>query len=75
MMNTFKLDAPKNKQKLHLEELADAFENWDKWRTYGVAFRLLDEGKIRLIDIMDAACDVGIKPSIIKMRLNDWRRK
>tara|TARA_B100000780_G_C20854355_1_gene339575 strand:- start:164 stop:376 length:213 start_codon:yes stop_codon:yes gene_type:complete len=51
-----------------LNELSGAFQNYDKWKTYGIAFTLMDKRKVRLIDIKDAAYQIGISPDIIEMR-------
>ena len=49
------------------------FENWAdglicKYTAYGQAFDLVDAGKVRLIDVMDAAHLIGIPPSVVQMR-------
>jgi len=49
------------------------FKKWeegihDKWDVYPKVFNLLDEGKVRLIDIMDAAHKIGIAPGVVLMR-------
>ena len=53
------------------------FKKWeegihDKWDVYPQAFNLLDEGKVRLIDIMDAAHKIGIAPGVVLMRRSGW---
>lgn len=57
-----------------LNELSGAFQNYDKWKTYGIAFKLMDKRKVRLIDIKDAAYQIGISPDIIEMRRNFYVR-
>ena len=62
-----------SKQKA-LNDLFFAFQDFRKWDTYGIAFKLMDQRKVRLIDIKDAAWQVGIKPGVISMRRIDWRK-
>ena len=57
-----------------LIDLKVAFQHFQKWDTYGIAFKLMDQRKVRLIDIKDAAWQVGIKPGVISMRRIDWRK-
>jgi hypothetical protein len=57
-----------------LNELFAAFKNFDKWETYGIAFKLMDKRKVRLIDIKDAARQIGICSDVIEMRRNFYVR-
>ena len=56
-----------SKQKA-LNDLFFAFQDFDKWKTYGIAFKLMDKRKVRLIDIKDVAAQIGISPKVIEMR-------
>lgn len=55
-----------------LQDIERAFFNWDKWVTYSVAFRYMDEKKARLSDIQDIAARHGIAPSVINSRRGQW---
>ena len=55
-----------------LQDIEKAFSNWDKWATYSVAFRYMDEKKARLSDIQDIAASHGIAPSVINSRRREW---
>lgn len=63
---------------MNAAELLDPiFKKWedrtyDKWDVYPKAFDLLDDGKVRLIDIMDAAHKIGIAPGVVQMRRAGW---
>ena len=59
-----------NSKQKALNDLFFAFQDFDKWETYGIAFKLMDKGKVRLIDIKDAAYQIGICPDVIEMRRN-----
>jgi hypothetical protein len=59
------------------ELLDPMFKKWedrtyDKWDVYPQAFNLLDDEKVRLIDIMDAAHKIGIAPGVVLMRRSHW---
>jgi hypothetical protein len=59
------------------ELLDPMFKKWedrtyDKWDVYPQAFNLLDDEKVRLIDIMDAAHKIGIAPGVVLMRRSGW---
>lgn len=60
-----------SKQKA-LNDLFFAFQDFRKWDTYGIAFKLMDQRKVRLIDIKDVAAHIGISPEVIEMRRRDW---
>ena len=60
-----------SKQK-SLNDLFFAFQDFRKWDTYGIAFKLMDQRKVRLIDIKDVAAQIGISPEVIEMRRRDW---
>tara|TARA_R110000868_G_scaffold406292_1_gene686564 strand:- start:13 stop:204 length:192 start_codon:yes stop_codon:yes gene_type:complete len=49
-------------------KIVTAFNNFDKWVTYKIAFDLLDERKTTLREIIEIAKKVGIAPSVIKYR-------
>ena len=55
-----------------LQDIERAFCNWDKWATYSVAFRYMDEKKVRLSEIQDIATRHGIAPSVINSRRRQW---
>jgi len=55
-----------------LDPVFKEWENRNKWDVYSKAFGLLDEGKVRLIDIMDAAHKIGIAPGVVQMRRAGW---
>lgn len=60
------------------EKLYPIFKKWqdrtyDKWDAYGEAFGLMDDGEVRLIDIMDAAHEIGIAPGVVLMRRKDYQ--
>ena len=58
------------------KELAQAFEAFEtyghaaKWHAYGIALKLLLSRTVTRLDIYDAAHDVGIRPSVVNMRLH-----
>ena len=58
------------------EELVQAFAAFEtygqdaKWHAYGIALKLLLSRKVTRLDIYDAAHDVGIRPSVVDMRLH-----
>lgn len=54
------------------QRIKKAFENWDKWNTYGVVFNLMDRGHVSLLDIQDIAADYGVKPSIVAYRRRQY---
>ena len=58
--------------KEYKKRIKKAFENWDKWSSYGVAFNLMDRGHVSLLDIQDIAADYGVKPSIIAYRRTQY---
>jgi len=60
-----------SKQKAQ-NDLFFAFQDFRKWDTYGIAFKLMDQRKVRLIDIKDVAAQIGISPEVIEMRRRDW---
>lgn len=45
---------------------------FSKWETYGAAFSSMDNGRIRLRDIIAIAGVYGITESVIRMRRRDW---
>tara|TARA_R110001599_G_scaffold43112_4_gene129437 strand:- start:2563 stop:2808 length:246 start_codon:yes stop_codon:yes gene_type:complete len=63
-----------------LAQAFEAFETYDldeavdkldaKWHAYGIALKLLLSRKVTRLDIYDAAHDVGIRPSVVDMRLH-----
>ena len=52
--------------------IGKAFDNWDKWNSYAVAFDLMDKGHVSLLDIQDIAAEYGIQPSIIAYRRRQY---
>jgi|ETNvirome_2_1000_1030626.scaffolds.fasta_scaffold30185_2 hypothetical protein len=49
-----------------------AFQNFDKWETYGTVFSLMTQRKARLSDIQEIAWEyIGIDPEVIAMRRRD----
>ena len=55
------------------DELIRAFQNFDKWRTYGIAFGLMNQRKTTLREIKAIAEEhAGIRPDVIAMRRRDW---
>ena len=42
--------------------VVEAFENFDKWETYGTVFDLMTQRKCTLRDIQEIAAAVGWKP-------------
>jgi hypothetical protein len=50
------------------------FSNFNKCRTYSAAFKMMDDGQCRLLDIQDAASAIGIKPSVIASRRHEHVR-
>ena len=61
--------------KVAIQELRSAFRSFDKWKTYGFARDLKKAGKVRQLDIYDAAALVGILPSVARMRLADLEKQ
>tara|TARA_Y100001951_G_scaffold86661_1_gene77177 strand:+ start:538 stop:726 length:189 start_codon:yes stop_codon:yes gene_type:complete len=56
-----------------MTDLTAAFENFDKWETYGVCYKALTTGAATLAEIQSIAWNVaGIKPDIIEMRMTDF---
>lgn len=53
---------------INMKIVIDAFNNFDKWVTYKIAFDLMDQRKITLREIINIAEKVGIKPAVIKSR-------
>ena len=54
-------------------QIIAAFENFDKWTTYGIAFDLMTQRKVRLSDIQEIAEEVAqIAPDVIAMRRRDY---
>ena len=54
-------------------QIVAAFENFDKWTTYGIAFDLMTQRKVRLSDIQEIAEAVAqIAPDVIAMRRRDY---
>lgn len=47
-------------------------ENAFRWQFYGPAFSAMDNGRIRLRDIIAIAGVCGITESVIRMRRRDW---
>ena len=55
------------------DELIRAFQSFDKWRTYGIAFGLMNQRKTTLREIKAIAEEhAGIRPDVIAMRRWDW---
>ena len=54
------------------QRICKAFDNWDKWNSYAVAFDLMDKGHVSLLDIQDIASEYGIQPSIIAYRRRQY---
>ena len=53
-------------------QIVDAFENFDKWETYGTVFSLMPQRKCTLRDIQEIAAAVtGQTPGVIAMRRRD----
>ena len=49
-----------------------AFENFDKWASYGTVFALMTQRKCTLRDIQEIAAEVAqISPEVIAMRRRD----
>ena len=56
-----------------MNDLTAAFENFDKWETYGLCYTALKRGNATLAEIQSIAWNVaGIKPDIIEMRMTDF---
>ena len=60
-----------------VDHLSVVFRKWedgtyDKWDAYSEAFAMMNDGRVRLIDIMDAAHKIGISPGVIQMRRQDY---
>ena len=65
-------DRGNKKMKKQIEnQVHEAFEDFNKWETYGLVFRLLDERKITLRKIIEIAQQYGISKGVIKMRRRD----
>ena len=54
--------------RLTIEEVNAAFENFNKWDTYGLVFHLMDKRKITLREIIQIAKEHGIPQGVIQMR-------
>ena len=53
-------------------QIVEAFENFDKWETYGTVFDLMTQRKCTLRDIQEIAAAVtGQTPGVIAMRRRD----
>ena len=52
-------------------QVHEAFEDFSKWETYGLVFRLMDQRKITLRKIIEIAQQYGISKGVIKMRRRD----
>jgi hypothetical protein len=55
-----------------LNDIEGRFNQFSKWETYGAAFSSMDNGRIRLRDIIAIAGVYGISESVIRMRRRDW---
>lgn len=55
-----------------LDAAEKAFENFDKWETYGLVFGLMNRRKITLRQIVEIAGRHGIREGVIRMRREDW---
>ena len=54
------------------EQIENAFDNFNKWQTYGVVFDLMTRRKVTLGEIKQIAQEhAGIAPSVIEMRRRD----
>ena len=51
-----------------LDATEKAFENFDKWKTYGLVFGLMDKRKITLRQIVEIAGRHGINEGVLRMR-------
>ena len=51
-----------------LDAAEKAFENFDKWKTYGLVFGLMDKRKITLRQIVEIAGRHGINEGVLRMR-------
>ena len=58
-----------------LNTVENAFQNFDKWATYGLVFGLMDQRKITLGQIVEIAGRHGIKEWVIRMRRRDGLRR
>jgi len=47
-------------------------ENAFRWQFYGAAFSAMDNGRIRLVDIINIASQYFITESVIRMRRREW---
>jgi hypothetical protein len=52
------------------DKLTALFSDFTK-ETYREAFRMVDDGKCRLIDVQDAAHAIGIAPGVVSMRRHE----
>lgn len=55
-----------------VEKVFESFENFDKWETYGIAFSAMDNGRIRLREIIAIANRYGISSAVVQMRRRQW---
>ena len=51
-----------------IDQVTNAFNNFDKWPTYQIAFGLMDKRKITLREIIVIAEKTGMKPAVIRSR-------
>jgi len=58
-----------------IKTITAAFENFDKWETYGTCFKAIKNGTITLAEIQDIAYEVcEINDDIIQMRMVDMAK-
>jgi len=55
-----------------INDIDRRFNQFSKWETYGAAFSAMDNGRIRLVDIINIATQYGISEPVIRMRRRDW---
>ena len=61
------------KHQVARQEVEEAFEHFDKWETYGIAFDHMEARHIRLTDIIEIAGRVaGITEDVVIMRRCQW---
>tara|TARA_R110000868_G_scaffold4450_1_gene27985 strand:+ start:413 stop:622 length:210 start_codon:yes stop_codon:yes gene_type:complete len=51
-----------------IDQVTNAFTNFDKWPTYQIVFSLMDKRKITLREIIVIAEKTGMKPAVIRSR-------
>ena len=51
-----------------IDQVTNAFTNFDKWPTYALVFSLMDKRKITLREIIVIAEKIGMKPVVIRSR-------